>query len=108
MSGYVRPTVPTARSLSGANVDVAAGEAAPTYATPDNQAGQGAIEEVQDNGAVRVHVDGKIRAVTAGAPGAAVARVANSDGQTNLQGSNAGVVMPYDDTPGRFSEPGKA
>jgi len=70
----------------------------------DNQ--QSIIEEAEFDGGVPVFADAKTRVVAKAADGSPY-RTANAG--TDIR-SNAGVVMPHDDTPNRFynEQAGKA
>jgi len=63
--------------------------------------GQDVIEQAQYEGAIRVEIDGKQRAVSKGATGNASPYVQSSLG-TGTTRNNAGVVMPFGDKPNSF------
>jgi len=62
--------------------------------------GQDQLEEATFDGGIPVQVDATQRVITKGRQGG-TERTAN-DGQ--VQQKNAGVVMPWNDAPGRFAE----
>jgi hypothetical protein len=103
-SGWQPYTEPTERSLSGSNIDVADGEPAPTSGVSDSNAGQEAIELAQYEGAINVRTpSGDQKFVTKGGGSRNVESTLGSK-----PSENSGVVVPYNDNAGRFSEPGKA
>ena len=81
-----------------------AGPTVPTNRENITDREQSVIEEAEFEGGVPVFDDGKTKVVAKGAQ-TSPERTANAG--TNIQ-SNAGVVMPHDDIPNRFPNPGKA
>ena len=72
----------------------------PTYRANVTNKQQDVLEEATFEGGVPVFDDGTTKVV---AKGAQTAAQKTSNAGTNIQ-SNAGVVMPHDDNPGRFVE----
>lgn len=77
-----------------------AGPTQPTDRTNVTDTEQAVIEEAEFEGGAPVFDDAKTRVI---AKGAQTAAQRTSNGGSSL-GSNAGVVMPWDDTPGRFTD----
>ena len=67
-----------------------------------NNDGQNIVEQAQYEGAVRVEIDGKQRAVSAGPTGNAAPFVQSSRGTAGTTRNNAGVVTPFGDMPDSF------
>lgn len=75
---------------------------APVYRKNPSDGEQNVLEDIESQSGILTHEDGVVRVIVRENGG--VEHVSHAVGPSVSIGNNAGVSMPWDDTPGKFNE----